>query len=130
MDSNTLVDQQVEDGRKLITTLRSEGFPVVAAGWLQESDGGQWFLYIASPEVDANGHKAAYGALNAIYRKIGPLWVRPLEIKLVGADHPVAKAVEDFSRRYPGPVSTRLSEGQLGGVPIDQALVYAPVAVP
>ena len=103
MDSNPLVDELVEDGRKLIEGLRHDGFPVSAAGWLQESDGGQWFLYLASPEVGAKGIMAAYRALNATYRRMGPLWVSPFEIKLVGTDDPVAKAVEDLNRRFPGP---------------------------
>jgi hypothetical protein len=130
MDPDSLVNEQFEDGRKLIEALRNDGFPVSAAGWIQESDGGQWYLYIVSPEVDTKGPKAAYHALNATYRRIGPLWVGPFEIKMVGTEEPVAKALEDFHRRYPGKFPARLPGSQFVGLPIDQAFVYASLATP
>ena len=55
------MDIEIEDGRKLIATLEQKGFPVVAACWVKTVEDPQWFLYLASPVVDARGELRGYG---------------------------------------------------------------------
>src|SRR5206468_2591358 len=104
--------------------LAEDGFPVTAACWLKEADGGQWFLYIASPKVDPEGNKPAYREFRATYIRLKPMWIRPFEVKLIPPDDPVAQEVEGIHRRYPGPMDTWVGGGQFGGVPVEQAFVY------
>jgi hypothetical protein len=132
MDQATLVDMQIEDGKRLIDRLVEEGIGVTAAGWLRGAEDGQWFLYIATPLVDDEGAtRKAYARVNAVIRQMPPpFWVDPMEVKLIGPNDPVAKALQSIHRHYPGNSSIRYGEGRLGGMTIEGAYVYPPVPAP
>jgi hypothetical protein len=123
MDQVPLVDGQIEEGRKLIDALREDGFPVTAAAWLQESDAGEWYLYLGTPKVDTDGLKAAYMEFQKTYRRLVPQWIGPFAVRLIGTDAPVARAART-RRRFPGPVDAWHPVSEFGGVPVDRAFVY------
>jgi hypothetical protein len=129
MDQGSLVEMQIEDGKRLIDRLVEEGIPVAAAGWLKEAEDGQWFLYIASPLVDEEGAtKAAYRRVNAVIRQMPqPFWIHPLEIKLVEPGSPIARAMRELNARIPGPSPIRYGGAQIGGMSIEGAYIYPPV---
>lgn len=129
MDQGTLVEKQIDDGLLLIQRLIEEGVPVTAAAWIKESDSGLWFLYLVTPLVSEDtGTRQTYGLVNAVFRKMPqPLWVEPLEIKLVGADSRLGKALHDFQKQYGGRSPVRYSGASLGGLSVEGAHVYAPV---
>src|SRR5262245_54444717 len=104
MDQATLVDSQIQDGQKLIDRLIQEGFPVTAASWVKESESGRWYLYIATPVVPPQGGTLeAYRRLNAVKRQMPqPFWIGLFRVKVVGARSPLAEAVRELHRRYPG----------------------------
>ncbi|HEV3238493.1 MAG TPA: hypothetical protein VGZ25_16020, partial [Gemmataceae bacterium] len=88
MDQGTLVENQVDDGAKIVEKLRERGFDVVAAWWMKTSEEGQWFLYIASKDVDEKGITAAYRTVHNVMRDLGQLWVDRFEVKLVEPGNP------------------------------------------
>jgi hypothetical protein len=132
MDQATLVDGQIEEGRKLIDRLIGEGFPVTAAAWVKESESGRWYLYLATPLVPPQGGtREAYRRLNAVRRQMPPpFWIGPFQVKVVGSGSPLAEAVQELHRRYPGNRLIPFEGPQLGGLSIEGAYVYPPAAAP
>ena len=134
MDTDALVINQLDDGQKLIDHLLASGFEVTAACWLKTSNDGKWFLYIASPIVDAEGITMAYRRLNPLVRAMPePFWIDPFEIKLIGSSHPIARDVLNIHVRAPGPRVCPIRWGgiQLGDVSIEGVYLYPiPVSTP
>jgi len=130
MDQATLVESQIDGAWRLVKRLSVEDFGVTAAFWMKSSEDGQRFLYVASSEVDDKGPRAAYNALLATLRLMPDVGVDPFEIKLIGARHPIARAVLDFQRQHPARLPSRYREARLGGVTIDEAYLYPPIAIP
>jgi hypothetical protein len=128
MDQDTLVNMQIDDGQRLLDRLAEEGVPVVAAFWAKESESGQWFLYIATPLVGAEGvTRPAYRRVNAVIRRMSaPFWIDPLEVKLVAPTDPAAQDVLAAHRHAPGPLVSPIRWGgtRLGGVSVEGAYFY------
>jgi hypothetical protein len=133
MDQGTLVDLQIKDGQRLLERLAEEGVAVPAAAWVKEGESGRWVLYLVTPLVDSDGvTRVAYRRVNAVLRQMPqPFWVDPLmEVKVVGPDSPVGKALRDLRRRYPGPSPIPYRESRLGDLSVEGAYVYPPVPAP
>ncbi len=60
MDKTTLVEKDIEVGRKLLHTLDAAGIPVVAAYWLYELERNRWRLVFATPLVETVGSTPVY----------------------------------------------------------------------
>jgi hypothetical protein len=65
MDTDTLVENLINDGRKLVEELPQRGFDVAAAFWLKPCEDGKWYFYIVSEAVDAEGLAKAYRQLRS-----------------------------------------------------------------
>jgi hypothetical protein len=129
MDTDTLVENLLDDGRNLVEELPRHGFEVSAAVWLKASENGKWYFYIVSPLVDTEGLIGAYRRLHPLVRaRPQPFWIDPLEIRLIGPNNPIARDVLAGLRRIPGPrVSPiRWSGTWLGNVSIEGAYLYPP----
>jgi hypothetical protein len=85
MDQIPLVNEQIEDGRKVVQRLTESDIPITAAGWVKESDRGQWYLYLVTPLV------GEVGATTPAYRRI-----RGRGLHLPTADR--GRAVDDPGR--------------------------------
>jgi hypothetical protein len=71
MGKTTLVERDLEQGRRLIETLDQAGFPVVAAFWSFFAEEGLYRLVIASPVVDEKGPLEAYTRIQAALQNLG-----------------------------------------------------------
>lgn len=121
MDTATLVDRQIEDGKKLITHLEHAGFAVDLALWILGSAEESWFLYIASPVVARNGLAAAYQKVYAELPACGAPSISRSEIKLIKSDHPIAEE----SRIYRDASQlSRFSGRKLGNMIVEDAWIY------
>ncbi len=125
MDQAALVDRQLDDVPRLICELRRDQFDVKAAFWLYRSEADQWYLYLASDIVDQKGLKEAYKALDRSRSRLTDLRIGPFDIKLVGPDHPIAKAVMQTQTVLPAQFPTRMRGANLGGVFIEDAYIYS-----
>src|SRR5947209_20101459 len=104
MDTDTLVENLIDDGQKLVERLPQDGFEVTAAFWLKASEDDKWYFYIVSPVVDTEGLAKAYRRLHPLVRAMSqPFWIDPLEIKLIGPSNPIAQDVLAIHSRAPGP---------------------------
>ena len=130
MDQDTLVEQQIRDGQRLIEDLAGSGFSVAAAGWIKTTDDSQWYLYIASSVVDMEGSSKGYGIVHPLIRKMpAPFWIGPFDVKLIRERDALAVGIHELYQRYPAPLPTWYRQPQLGGVSIEAAYLYPPAGL-
>jgi hypothetical protein len=127
MDTNTLESDLTEDGKRIIEQLPQHGFEVTAAFWLKRSDDEKWRFYVVSPAAENERLNEAYSRLIRLIRaRPQPHWLDPLEVKLIGPNHAVAKDVLAIHTRTPGTNGYPIRWGgtQLGNIHIDDAYLY------
>jgi hypothetical protein len=128
MDKSPLVSEQINAEEGLIREL-DKRIPLQAAFWLRERESDQWYLYLASDQINDSNFDRAYGEVMRIVLPRQSLWLDPFQVKVVGLDAPVARAVVDVMRTYPGGMPTRYHGRQLGGLSVDEAYIY-PLPLP
>lgn len=124
MDQVPLVNEQIEDARRLLECLAQEGFAVTAACWGIDDDADYWRLYLVSPVVEADGKRKAYLRTHAVIREMMKtgFCIDPYTIQLVRPSTPLAEAVLAAQRRNPGGPPVRYNGVSLT-VAIKQATV-------
>jgi hypothetical protein len=124
MDTVTLVENQIDDGQRLLDRLGDEGVVVRAACWVKPVEEDRWSLYIATPSVDEKGSLAAYRQLSRVLRSLGDGWLTSSDVTLVGEKHPIVTDVLDILRRFPHRTPIRSPRSLLGGISIEEVYVY------
>jgi hypothetical protein len=124
VDTVTLVENQIDDGERLVEQFVADGGSVTAAFWVKTAEEGQWFLYIATDAVDRDGPAAAYRAVYASLQKLPDLWVGMSEITLVGRDNPITKSVLTLLTRHPSRLPARFGRETLGNVSAEEVYIY------
>jgi hypothetical protein len=119
MDKKPLVTEQLDAGEKLIRDF-TKTIPVQAAFWLRERDSDEWYLYLASDQIDDQNFDLAYSEVLRIVQPGQSLWIDPFQVKVVGTDALVARAALDVMHKYPGriPRRTALSDSANQGAAI------------
>jgi hypothetical protein len=133
MAQATLVEMQITDGQRLIDRLIREGVAVTAAGWVKESESGDWYLYLATSLVgEGGGTTPAYRRLIAVIRAMQEegFWIDPFEIKAIGPHNPIARDMVAHRGRRPAPIPTRFRGARLGELSVEEAFLYPPTANP
>ncbi|HEV3004794.1 MAG TPA: hypothetical protein VGX78_10050 [Pirellulales bacterium] len=126
MAEATLVENQIEDGQRLVEELSRAGFDVRAACWVKACDDDRWYLYIASKAVDDKGPTAAYCEVHLAMRHLPASKIGPFDVKVIGATHSILGVLE-LQRRFPTQIPVWFHGLRLGDVAIDEAYIYAPV---
>ena len=127
MGQEALVAVQFSEGEQLIDRLLKEGVTVTAAAWIKKSDGGLWYLYIASSLVGEDGARGnGYRRIIALVREMQKdgVWIDPMDIMLIGPDEPIAKALRAVPRRKTAQGLTWFSGPRLGELEVEQAIIY------
>jgi hypothetical protein len=124
VDQSTLVENQIDDGRRFVERFAADGNPVEAAFWVKTAEEGLWFLYVATEIVDHDGPAVAYRAVHASLRQLGDAWVASSEIKVVSPSNPIAKDVLAIMARHPGRLATRYGGKRLGSMAVEQVYIY------
>lgn len=124
MDPVPLVDAQKEDGAQLLDRLTKEGFAVTAACWAKPIDESRWALYVASPVVDRLGWEAALRQVLEALRALGVNWTIHTNLRLIGAEHPIARHAAGLAELHRGP--TQPLGPRLGDIFVDGAYIYPP----
>ncbi len=128
----------VDSGERLIDAIDSGQMKIVAAFWARKSDGGKWYLHLASPFVDIHGSFEAYGIVNDVLGKTPDLWIDPFDIKVLRTDDSLTEAVlvqlktrvrsSKFTGQNPVPYPgmTVLYDCTLAGYEFDEVMIYPP----
>jgi hypothetical protein len=127
MAQAALVEMQIKEGQTLLERLRHEGIPVTAAGWVKESESGDWYLYLATPLVgEDGGTRSAYGRVNAVIRNMEEEGFRmdPFDKKLIGPNDPIAKDMAAHRQARPGGPPTLFRGSRLGAQYVEEAYIY------
>jgi hypothetical protein len=127
VDTNTLVSDLINDGRKIAEQLPKDGFEVTAAFWLKKSEDDLWYYYIASPAAESASANGGYGRLFTLIRQMPePHWIDPLEVRLIGPNHPITKDVLAIHNLATSPKTSPIqwSGRVLGKLYIDGAYLY------
>jgi hypothetical protein len=125
MDSDTLVDNQIEEGQRLLALLREQGIVVRAACWVKSIDTDRWVLYIATPSVDEKGPLEAYRQLTPTLRSLDTGWLTSSDVTLVGEKHLIVRDAVEILQRFPHWTKIRPPRPLFGGIPgVDKVFVY------
>jgi hypothetical protein len=124
MDSNALVDFQIDAGQRVITRLVRDGFPVEAAFWARTTEEDTWFLYIASQMVEEKGPMQSYRALQASLQHLQSIPLSISDIKLIGRTNAITRDFVTILNRFPGSLATRYGGKQVGDLSIRETYIY------
>ena len=124
MDPSTLVENQIDEGRRFVERFAVDGNPLQAAFWVETAEDGLWFLYVVTDLIDREGPASAYRAVNASLRKLGELWLTGSEIKVISPGDSVAKDVLSLMSRNTGRLATRFEGQTLGSIGVEQVYIY------
>jgi hypothetical protein len=120
MAKKALLDADVKLGEKILEKLDAAKFPISVAVWiLTEEDG--WELAVGTPLFDSGGASQAYKNLIDALRKDDPESVDFNEVNLMGNRHPF---ISELRRSYPKAKPGKRISGYIGGIRLDDAVVY------
>jgi hypothetical protein len=126
MDTVALVEEQIDEGQRLLGRLHDETFVVNAAGWGKPIDEDRWTLFIANPIIAVDGPLVAYRRLTDILRAMGDLEIDSSNIKLIGENHPIARKFMELNRRLTGKPWIHCGPTVIGGIHFEDIYVYSP----
>ena len=95
-----LVNEQIDAAGELVEQF-DKFMPVIAAFWVKAADERSWSLYIAAQRVKQEGVARGNREIVRICQSINSPYLDLFQVKLVSADHPLARGVLDIHRRYP-----------------------------
>lgn len=122
MDKKPLVSEQITEGEHLIREF-DRYKPVRAAFWLTEADSKEWYLYLASDQINDQNFDLAYGEVLRILRTGQSLWLDPFQVKVVGTDSTVAKAALEVMKNT-STLPTWYHGRRFGNLSVDEVLIY------
>ena len=118
-----MVEIQIDGGKALVESLRATGFDVTVSGWTKSSEEGDWYLYIASRDVDDRGIADAYRTVYRTIKANPEFGIDPFEVKLVERQNPITKDLLEIQGS--ARVATRSRRPKLGHVSVEETYVYA-----
>ena len=124
MDTELLVESQIDDGQRLIEQLDRDGFEVRAAFWVKTSEEGLWHLYIASPSVDEAKQGEAYRKVYASLSRIPDSWISPSDIKLINDANLISQDIVAVRNRHPARTPIRYRGKRIGNISIIEVYIY------
>ena len=130
MDQGPLVTELIDAGARFLREF-AKYTPVQAAFWLKDSEDSQWFLYVAGDQIDDSNFGVAYGEVIRIAGKMPDPWLDPFQIKVLGTNEPLVKAVLQIQAKYPSGIPIRYHGGQIAGLSVEEVYIYPlPINVP
>lgn len=125
MATATLVNSDIEIGRRIVGALARAGIPVSVSLWAFVPELGEWQFMIATPLVDTKGPLSAYGEVNKALQRDGIFEDVPLgQIFLKSPSDPALKSLEKQSKVVPRE-SRRAVNQQIAGNFVEEAYVYS-----
>jgi len=130
-----VMNDQIENGRRLTEELRNIGFEVAVAFWANIDDEGKCYLYLVSPIADQRiqeAHRSFYTAI----QNANELGIDPFEVRVIGQSDAMAKAAMELIRPKPAkgpfavpnprpsPGMTFFGGSSLRGVSVSGVYVY------
>lgn len=125
VDKTTLVEQDIENGRKLIEALGRINFHIQTALWLYDSESQEWRLTIATPLVDEQGPRFAYTEIQTVLLSMMPPLPLSLQnISVISAESKLSKSLKKAIRVPYGSQGMRLTRNVINSIYIEDAYIY------
>lgn len=125
MATATLVNSDIEIGRRIVAALTRAAIPVTVYLWAFIPQLQEWQFMIATPLVDSKGPLAAYGEVNKALQKEGIFDDVPLRrIFLRSPNDRVLRSLERESRSVPQEAFRVVNE-QIAGSFVEDAYLYS-----
>jgi hypothetical protein len=125
-----LVDDQIDDGQRIIDQFLADGLDVSVAFWAKR-DAGWWYLYIATPGFNDRKRVDASRAVYDSISKVTDLTIQPwVDMQVIDSQDAIARdAIRIAGRKgKKGPI--RYRGIRLGDFGIARAYIYPRPAVP
>jgi hypothetical protein len=130
VDTELLVENELDEGQLLIDQLIRDGFDVSVAFWAKTSDDGSWRLFIGSPVVETGGATTAY---HRVYSSLGAIHassIEPSTITLLNEKDPTTQTAIKLRDRLPSKIPTRYHGRRLDGLSVAEAYIYPKTEIP
>jgi hypothetical protein len=130
MAQKILVDDQIDDGQRIIDQFLADGLDVSVAFWVKPDDG-SWTLYIASPGFKDRERVEAGRAVYDSFSKVTDLTILPwVDIRVIDDRDAIARDAIRLAGRKGKKGAFRYRGTRLGNFPIARAYIYPRPAVP
>lgn len=124
MATATLVNSDIEIGRRIVAALTRAAIPVAVYLWAFIPEIQEWQFIIATPLVDSKGPLAAYGEVNKALQKEGVFGDVPLRrIFLKSPSDKVLRSLEKESKAVPRE-AFRVLNKPIAGSFVEDAYLY------
>lgn len=125
MDTELLVENRIDDGRRLLVEFARNGFDISAAAWLKTAEEGLWYLYVGSPAVAAGTLGDSYLTVYRCLQRLPNTGIEMSTVKLVSDSNPIAREIAASRDRHPGGrLATRYGGNRLGNIAVEEAYIY------
>lgn len=121
--STPLTSEMRAAGENLIHELDRRKFPAKAAFWLYETEGDDWRLMIATPQLRSVGPRKLYKSVQQAIAKIDTP-IRTSSVFLLDTKDPFIKRLSTAIGRGPGVSGMRFSRNSINGRFIEDAYIY------
>jgi hypothetical protein len=123
VDQGPLVIEEIDAGAELAREF-DKYEPVTVAFWLKAGDEDYRYLYLASDRIDDTNFDVAYGEVLRLADKMQSIYLDPFRVKLINADHPLAKAAVEINHRFPARIASRFGATTFGGISVEEVYIY------
>jgi hypothetical protein len=126
MATATLVNQEIEEGQRLLDALNSAGISVNSALWIYSSEREIWQLMLTSPLCDRQGSLKAYEAILSVFRQVEPeLKIDWTALVAVSPKHELIEELRQLQQHFQFNLSgRRLTNNMVGRMLIEDAYIY------
>lgn len=129
MAEELLVDDQIDNGQRVIDQFLEDGVEVAVGFWVR-NDEGLWRPYIASPSFDDRKPGENYLKVRESLRKIPDQEVQFWPINLINDQNPAARDAIKIAGRPGKDEGIRYRGTRLGDLVIEEAYIYPRPAIP
>ena len=127
MGEELLVANRFAAGAEFVKEF-NEFTPVAVALWIQKAESELVYLHIACDETaGVSVRQAREEALRRLFDKRSP-WLQPYRVNVIGATDPIAREAIAYRDRFVTSDVIPYEGTSIGGVGIESAYIYPPVA--
>lgn len=126
MGTATLVDQEIQDGKRLIDALNQAGLSVNSALWLYLPEKETWRLMLTSPIFDKEGPLETYKEIISVFNKVQPeLKINWLNLVAVSPQNKLIQGLRKLQQDWNlNLLRKRLTNYTVNHIYIDDAYIY------
>lgn len=127
MATATLVNQEIEEGKRLIDALNAAGLSVDSALWIYSSERETWQLMLTSPLCDQKGILHTYKEIMTVFPQVKPeLKIDWTGLVAVSPKHELIKALRQLQQEGNFNLSGRRMTNNLlsNRMWVDDAYIY------